>query len=91
MGIQPQNYVIATEQPLGYQRGNDPVPFFCCSNSCPTNIQESEEYTMTTFTVDTPIWPLTTTIPIIEERLVRDEKTNEFCLPLNSTVVPKVN
>ena len=31
--------------------------------------------------------PLTITTPHIEERLVRDEKTSEFYLPLSSTVV----
>ena len=33
--------------------------------------------------------PLTTSIPLIEERLVRDEQTNELYLPLTSTVVLK--
>ena len=33
--------------------------------------------------------PLTTPTPLIEERLVRDEQTNEVYLPLTSTVVLK--
>ena len=44
---------------------------------------------MTTPTGDAAIPPLSTTIPPIEERLVRDELTNEVHLPLPSTVVLK--
>ena len=42
---------------------------------------------MTTLTET--IQPLTTTTPLIEERLVRDEQTNEVYLPITSTVVLK--
>ena len=87
--IQPQNHVIATEKPPGNQTGNEPVPFFSCSNSCPTEIQESEEHKKTTFTGDTTNPPLTKTTPLIEERLVRDKQTNELYLPITSTVVLK--
>ena len=38
---------------------------------------------------DTTTTPLTTATPLIEERLVRDEQTNEMYLPLTSTVVLK--
>ena len=38
---------------------------------------------------DTTSPPLTTATPLIEEGLVRDEKTNEIYLPLTSTVVLK--
>ena len=44
---------------------------------------------MTTFTGDTTIPSLTITTPLIEERLVTDEQTNEFHLTLTSTVVMK--
>ena len=42
---------------------------------------------MTTATGDTTIPLLTTTTPVIKEELVRDEPTNDFYLPLTSTVV----
>ena len=84
-GIQPPKHVIATEKTRGNQTGNEPVPFL----NCPTDIQESEEHTMTTLTGDTTIAPLTITRPLIEEGQVRKEKTNEFYLPLTSTVVLK--
>ena len=44
---------------------------------------------MTTFTGDTTIRPLTTTTPLNEEGLVRDEQTKEVYLPLTSTTVLK--
>ena len=81
-GIQAQNYVIATEQPPGN-------PFLSCSHKCPTDIQESEQHTKTTPNGDTTIPHLTTTTTQIEEGFVRDERTNEFYLPLTSTVVLK--
>ena len=57
--------------------------------NCPTDIQTSEQHITTTFTADTSIQPLTTTTPLNEEGLVRDEQTNEVYLPLTSTVVLK--
>ena len=45
-GTQPQNYVTATEQPPGYQTGNEPVPCLSCSNSCHTDTQESSKHTL---------------------------------------------
>ena len=88
-GIQPQDYVIATEELSGNQTGNEPVPFVGSSKKCPTDIQESEEHTTTIFTGDNTIPPLTTTAPLIKKRLLRDEQTNELYLPLPSTVVLK--
>ena len=41
------------------------------------------------YTGDTSIPPLTTTTPLIEEGLVRDEQTTEVYLPLASTIVLK--
>ena len=87
--IQPQNHVIAMKQPQGNQRWNGPVPFFICSNSCPTEIQESEKRILTTFKGDTTVLPLTITTSLIEERLVRDEQTNDLYITLTSTVVLK--
>ena len=84
--IQPQNYVIATEQSSGNQTGNDPAPFFNCSNNCPTDIKDSENHATTTPTEDTTIPPLTITTPLIEEGLVRDEQTKGVYLPISSTI-----
>ena len=81
--------MVTTEQPSGNQTGNDPIPFLNCSNNCSIDIQNSEQHVTTTLHGDTTTPPLTTTTPLIEEGLVRDEQTNEFSLPLTSTVVLK--
>ena len=86
-GVQPQNYVTTTEQPPGNQIATKPVSFFSCSNNFSTKIHETTEYTTTTLTGDTNIPPLTITTTLIEERLLRDEETNELYLPITSTVV----
>ena len=52
------------------------------------DIQNSEQLITTTLNGNTTP-PLTTATPLIEERLVRDEQTNEVYLPLTSTVVLK--
>ena len=88
-GTQPENYVVGTEHPPGNPTGNDPVPFLNCSMNCPTDIRKSEQHITTKFNADTTIPPLTTTTPLSEEVLVRDEQTNEVYLPLTSTVVLK--
>ena len=88
-GNQPQKYVSATEKPPGNQTGSEPVPFLSCSNNCPSDIQEPEKHTTTTPTGDATIALLTITTLLIEEGLVTDEQTNEFCLPLTSMVVLK--
>ena len=88
-GTQPQNYVLPTEQPSGNQTGFETVPLLNCSKNCPTGIQNSEWHVTTTLTGDATIPPPTTTTPIFEEELVRDEQTNEVYLPLTSTVVLK--
>ena len=88
-GTQPQNYVVATEQPSGNQTGNELLPFLdCCKNSS-TDIQNTEQHVVTTLNGDTITPPLTTATPLIEEGSVRDEMTNEIYLPLTSTVVLK--
>ena len=89
MGSQPENYVVATERSPGNQTGNEPGTSFNCSKNRPTDIQVSEQHAKTTFTGGTTSPPLTITTPLIEEGLVRDEQTNEFHLPLTSTVVLK--
>ena len=74
-------------EPPGNQTENEPIPFLSCSNNCPTGIQRSEKHTLNTFNGDTTNLPLTITTPLTEERLVRDEQTNELYLPLTSTNV----
>ena len=66
-GIQQQDYVIATEQTLGKQTGNEAVPFLSYSNNYPHDIQESEVHTTTTLNGDTTIPPHTITTRLIEE------------------------
>ena len=71
------------------QTGNEPVTFRNCSKNRSTDIQDSEQHATAAFTGDTTTPPLTITTPLIEVRLVREEQTNEFHLPLTSTVVLK--
>ena len=52
-------------------------------------IQKTEEHVTTTLNGDKTNVPLTTATPLIEEALVKDEKTNEVYLPLTSTVILK--
>ena len=88
-GIQPQTYVIAKEQSRATQTGKEPLPFISCSKSCPSDIQESQKHKLTTLNGGTIILLLTITTPLIEERLVRDEQTNELYLPVTSMVLLK--
>ena len=88
-GTQSQNYVDATEHPPGNQTGNELVPILDCSTNSSTNTQNTEQHVMTTPNGDTTTPPLTTATPLIEEGLVRDERTNEIYLSLTSTVVLK--
>ena len=67
MGMQPQNYLIGTEQLPGNETGNKPVPFFSYSNNRPIEIQESKKQTTTTLTRDTTFLPLTIRTPLFEE------------------------
>ena len=76
-GNQPQNHVVATEQPPGNQTGNKPVPFLNCSKNSSTDIQNTEQHVVTALNGGTTTPPLTTGTPLIEEALVRDEQTNE--------------
>ena len=88
-GTRPQNHVVAREHPPRNQSGNETVPFLNCSKNRPTVFQNSEQQVTTTITGDTTIPLLTTTTPLIEEGLMRDEKTNEVHLPVTYTVVLK--
>ena len=88
-GNQPQNYVVATDQPPGNQTANERVPFLDCSKNYFTNIQNTEQHVVTTFNGDTTTPPLTTANPLVAEELVRYEQKNELYLPLTSTVVLK--
>ena len=86
---QPQNHVVATEQPSGNQTGNELVPFLDHSKNSSTDTQNTEQHVVTTLNGDTTTPPLTTESPLIEEGLLGDEQTNEVYLPLTSTVVLK--
>ena len=88
-GIQPQNNVDTMEQSSGNQTGNEPVSFLSCSKDSSTDSQNAEQHITTTPDKEMTTPPLTTATPLIEERLVRDEQTNELYLPLTSTVVLK--
>ena len=88
-GNQPQSRVVATEQPPGNQTGIDPVPFPNCFKTSSTDIQSTDQHVLATPNGDTTNPSLTTATPLIEEGLVRDEQTNEVCLPVTSTVVLK--
>ena len=88
-GSQPQNYVVAAEEPPGNQTANEAVAFLSCSKNRPTDIQNSELHVTITLTGDTTFPYPTTITPLKKEGLVRDEQTNEVYLPLTSTVVLK--
>ena len=75
------------EHPRGNPTGNEPVPFHNCSKNRPTDIQNSEQHVTTTITGDLTIPTLTTTTPLIEEGLMRNEQTEEVYVPLTSTVL----
>ena len=77
------------EQSLGNQTGNEQVLFPSCSKDSSTDSQNAEQHITTTPDKERTTPPLTTATPLIEERLVRDEQTNELYLPLTSTVVLK--
>ena len=65
------------------------MPLLNCSKNCSLDIQNSEQHVTTTLKGITIAPPLTTAIPLIEERLVRDKQTNDVYIPLTSTVVLK--
>ena len=63
--------------------------FHSCSKDSSTDSQNAEQHITTTPDKEMTTPPLTTATPLIEEKLVRDEQTNELYLPLTSTVVLK--
>ena len=87
-GTQPQNHVDTTKQSSG-KTGKEPVPFLDCPKKSSTITQNTEQLVVTTPNGLTTTPLLTTATPLIEEGLVRDERTNEVYLPLTSTVVLK--
>ena len=68
---------------------NEQVLFLDDPNNCPADIQESRKHIITTPDGDSSFFPLASTTPHIEERLMRYKQANELCLPLSSTVVLK--
>ena len=86
--FQLQSSGTAGEQFRG-KSGNEQVMFQDDSSNCPTDIQESREHIMTIPDGDSIIFPLASTTPHLEERLVRGEQSNELYLPITSTVVLK--
>ena len=78
-----------TEQSSGNKTGNEPVSLLSCSKDFSTNSQNTEQHITTTPNKEMTTPPLNTATPLIEERLMRDDQTNELYLPLTSTVVLK--
>ena len=81
--------VSGTEALLGYQTRSAPVPSLNDSKKPNSEILRNEIDMMTFDNGDDKISPPVITISQIEERLVRDETTNELYMPLSSTIVPK--
>ena len=79
----------ATQPSSKNQAENEPVSFLSCSKDSPTDNQNAEQHVTTTPNEEMATPPLDTASPLIEERLVRDEQTNELYIPLTSTVVLK--
>ena len=77
------------EQSSGNKTGNEPVSFLSCSKDFSTNNQNTEQHITTTPNKEMTTPPLNTATPLNEERLMRDDQTNELYLPLTSTVVLK--
>ena len=63
--------------------------FLNYSKDCSNDIQNTEQHVVTTLIGETTTPHLTTSTPLIEAALIRDEQTNEVYLPLTSTVVLK--
>ena len=57
---------------------NKKVLFLDSPNSCPSDVQESRQHSMTTPDEGSNIFPLISTTPQISKKFVRDEKTNEI-------------
>ena len=81
--------VSSTEPLLGIQTRSELVPSLNDSKKPNSEIQRNEIDMITCDNGDGIISPPAITISEIEERLVRDETTNEFYIPLSSTIVLK--
>ena len=81
--------VSSTEPLLGNQTRSTLVPSLNDSKKPNTKIRRNEIDMMTCDNGDDNISPPLITISQIEERLVRDEITNELFMPLSSTIVLK--
>ena len=85
----PQVSVSSTEPLLGNQTRSELVPSLNDAKKPNSEIQRNEIDIMTCDNGDDNISPPVITISQIEERLVRDETTNELYMPLSSTIVLK--
>ena len=81
--------VSSTEPLLGNQTRSELVPGLKDTKNPNSEIQRNEINMMTFDNGDDNISPPVITISQIEERLVRDETTNELYMPLSSTIVLK--
>ena len=81
--------VSSTEPFLGNQTRSELVPSLNDSKKPNSENQRNEIDMMTCDNGDDNISPPVKTISQIEERLVRDETTNEFYMPVSSTIVLK--
>ena len=85
----PQLSVSSPEPLLGSQTRSALVPSLNDSKKFGSGNQ-TDEIGMTTFdSTDNNIYPPPITISQLEERLVRDDSTNELYMPLSSTIVLK--
>ena len=85
----PQKSGSDTESPLESQTRNIPGQCLDDSNKQPNEIQRNETSLTTYDEGDDNISPPEITNSQIQERLVRDENTNELYMPLSSTIVLK--
>ena len=85
----PQVSVSSTEPFLGNLTRSVLVPIFKDSKKPNSEIQKNETDMTTCDDGDDNIFPPAITTSQIEERLVRDDSTNELYMPLSSTIVLK--
>ena len=85
----PQVSVSSTEPFLGNQTRSVLVPILNDSKKPNSEIQRNETDMITCDSGDDNICPPAITTSQIEERLLRDDSTNELYMPLSSTIVLK--
>ena len=85
----PQVSVSSTEPPLGNQTRSPLVPSLNDSKRPSSEIPKIDTGLITWDSGDDIISPPAITISQIEERLVKDDSTNELYMPLSSTIVLK--